>query len=82
MSEHKKRIREFMLDNFLFDDDESTLADDASFLDQGVVDSTGILELINWLEETFSIQVFDVEMIPENLDSVNKLLAFIKKKTG
>ncbi|MCK4788254.1 MAG: acyl carrier protein [Desulfobacteraceae bacterium] len=82
MSEHKKRIRKFLLENFLFDDNEGALKDDASFLDQGIIDSTGILELINWLEETFSIQVFEVELIPENLDSVNKLLVFIKKKRG
>jgi acyl carrier protein len=82
MSEHKKRIRKFMLDNFLFDDDQNALADDASFLDQGIIDSTGILELTSWLEETFAIQFFDAEMLPENLDSVNKLLIFIKKKIG
>jgi acyl carrier protein len=82
MSEQKKRIRKFMLDNFLFDDDQNALADDASFLDQGIIDSTGILELTSWLEETFAIQFFDAEMLPENLDSVNKLLVFIKKKIG
>ncbi len=82
MSDDKKLIREFMLENFLFGSEESALADDASFLDQGIIDSTGVLELTSWLEETFSIQFFDEEMLPENLDSVNKLLVFIKKKKG
>ncbi len=82
MGETRKLLREFMLETFLFDNDESRLADDASFLEQGIIDSTGILELINWLESTFSIQILDMEMLPENLDSINQLLVFINKKTG
>ena len=81
MGETRKRIREFLLETFLFDTDESTLADDASFLEQGIIDSTGILELINWLESTFSIEILDMEMLPENLDSINQILVFINKKT-
>lgn len=81
MGNLKKNIRAFMLKNFLLDADESVLADDASFLDQGIIDSTGILELINWIEDTFSIQISDEEMLPENLDSINKILAFIEAKT-
>lgn len=82
MGNLKKNIRAFMLNNFLLDADESALADDASFLDQGIIDSTGILELINWIEDTFSIQISDEEMLPKNFDSINKILAFIETKTA
>jgi acyl carrier protein len=79
--EPKKSIRDYILENFLFDSDDGTLSDDVSFLDQGIIDSTGIIELINWLEITFSISIGDKEMLPENLDSINKILVFINKKT-
>jgi acyl carrier protein len=82
MSDTVKKIRGFIFENFLFDAVDDALKNDDSFLEQGIIDSTGILEVINWLEETFSIQVADDEMIPENLDSVNNLVAFIGKKTG
>jgi acyl carrier protein len=81
MGEPRKHIRGFILENFLFNSEEGMLTDDASFLDRGIIDSTGIIELINWIEETFSIQIRDEEMLPENLDSIDKISAFIKKKT-
>ena len=73
-------IRKFIFDNFLFDADESSLGNDDSFLEKGVIDSTGVLELVEWLEETFTFSVDDNELIPENLDSVNLLAAYIAKK--
>lgn len=75
------KIREFLFENFLFDAEQDALQNDTSFLDQGVIDSTGVLELVDWLEETFNISVDDQELIPENLDSVNLLSAFISRKT-
>lgn len=75
-------IRQFIFDNFLFDAVEGDLGNDDSFLEQGVIDSTGVLELVEWLEETFDFAVDDEELIPENLDSVNKLAGFIGKKTS
>ena len=68
------------VDNFLFDASEEDLGNDDSFLDQGIIDSTGVLELVEWLEDTFDIVVDDDELIPENLDSVNQLAAFIAGK--
>lgn len=82
MNNCKKQIREFIFENFLFDADATALQDDTSFLEQGIIDSTGILEVINWLEETFSMKIDDEEMIPDNLDSVNNLAVFIARKTG
>ncbi len=76
-----KQIRSFIFENFLFDADDDSLKNDDSFLEQGVIDSTGVLELVDWLEETFDMKVEDEELIPENLDSVNRLSSFIAKKT-
>jgi acyl carrier protein len=73
-------IRAFIFENFLFDADESDLDNDDSFLEKGIIDSTGVLELVEWLEDEFDIQIEDEELIPENLDSVNLLAAFVKKK--
>ncbi len=75
-----KKIREFIFENFLFDADEGDLDNDASFLEQGIIDSTGVLELVEWLEETFEFKIDDEELIPENLDSVNLIAAFIARK--
>lgn len=80
MADTVAEIRKFIFDNFLFDAAEEDLGNDDSFLEQGVIDSTGVLELVEWLEETFDFAVDDEELIPENLDSVNQLAAFIAKK--
>ena len=73
-------IRKYVLENYLFTDDDSELDDNDSFLEKGILDSTGILEIINLIEETFSLKVEDDEMIPENLDSVNNIVAYIGRK--
>jgi acyl carrier protein len=75
-------IRNFILENFLFDQNEDALVNDASFLDENIIDSTGILELVSFIEETYSIHVEDEELIPKNLDSINNVVAFIEKKLG
>ena len=80
MTEQTEQIRAFILENFLFDADDSALKNDDSFLEQGIIDSTGVLELVEWLEDTFSITVDDAELIPDNLDSVHQLVVFIQKK--
>ena len=74
------KIRNYILENYLFTDDQSALGSGDSFLDKGVLDSTGILEVIYFLEDEFKIKVEDEEMIPENLDSVNNIVAFIDRK--
>jgi len=79
MTDIKTTIKQFIIDNFLFGDDDG-LADDTSFLEEGIIDSTGMLELITFLEETFSIQLDDEELVPENLDSINNLINFLSKK--
>ena len=72
-------VRQFIIENFLFGE-ESKLEDDMSFLENGIIDSTGILELIAFLEETYNIKVEDDELIPENLDSLNNVVTFIETK--
>ena len=82
MSENVQQVRTFIFENFLFDAEESALKNDDSFLEQGVIDSTGVLELVEWIEETFKIKIDDTELVPENLDSVNLIAAFIERKNA
>jgi acyl carrier protein len=75
----REKIRAFVIENFLFGNDEG-LNDDTSFLDEGIIDSTGILELVSFVEEEFSISVEDEELVPENLDSINNVVAYLGRK--
>ena len=76
----RQQLRTFILENYLFTDDQSALKDDDSFLDGGILDSMGILELIEYLDESFGIKVEGDELVPDNLDSINILLKFIGSK--
>jgi acyl carrier protein len=78
----KSKIRRFIVDNFLFGSEEEPFGDDDSFLGKGLIDSTGVLELIQHIEENFSIKVEDDELVPENLDSLTNVTAFIMRKRG
>jgi len=80
VEELRAKLRRFIEDTFLMGTLTETLADDASFLEHHVLDSTGFLELITFLEETYAIKVDDQEMVPENLDSVDSLVAFMVRK--
>lgn len=75
------KLREYITANFLFGDG-TQLAREDSFLDRGIIDSTGILEIIMFLEEEFGIKVADSEMLPENLDSIANLVRFVDSKGG
>lgn len=75
-----ERLRKFILDTFLFTDDASALGNDDSFLDRGIIDSTGVLELVMFLEDELGIEVADEELVPENLDSIHRLDAFVTRK--
>ena len=79
MSENKSKIREFIIENFLFGNDDG-LQDETSFLEEGIIDSTGVLELVNFLEEEFEITIDDEDLIPENLDSINNVNSYLEKK--
>jgi acyl carrier protein len=73
-------IREFIVSNFLYGQDEGKLADDQSLLEHGIVDSTGVLELVGFLEQKFGVSVEDRELLPENLDSVQNATRFVSRK--
>ena len=79
MENVKAKIKDFIIENFLFGHADN-LQEDTSFLEEGIIDSTGVLELITFLEEQFSITVEDEELIPENLDSINNIVAFLERK--
>lgn len=78
----EKKLRSFVLENFLFTDDEEALKNGDSFLAMGIVDSTGIMEVILFIEEEFEITVANDEMVPENLDSIESLVAYVSRKTA
>ncbi|AXV14319.1 acyl carrier protein [Neorhizobium sp. SOG26] len=72
-------VREFIAENFLFRAD-AEISDEQSLLDTGVMDSTGVLELIAFLEQTYGITVADEEIVPENLDSISNMTSFLSTK--
>ena len=76
----RKTIREFIVNNFLKGEESKTFGDDDSFLENAMIDSVGVVELVVFIEETFSIRVEDEEIIPANLDSVNKLVVYVQSK--
>ena len=80
--EVKTEIRKFIIENFYYGQDDNKLTDDVSFLENGIIDSTGVLELVSFVQEKHGIRVWDDELIPDNFDSLNKLEAFITKKLG
>jgi acyl carrier protein len=75
----REEVRDFIFKNFIFDD-SATLDDKDSFLEKGIIDSTGMLELVAFLEEKFAVRIEDEELVPENLDSVVNLVEFITRK--
>jgi len=76
----KSQIKNYIIDNFLYGQNDDALGDDVSFLESGIIDSTGVLELVSYIQDACKIVVTDDELIPDNFDSVNKLATFIIKK--
>ena len=74
-------IRNFIIDNFMIGMEDGELGDSDSLLQKGIIDSTGVLELVGFIEEHFRITIEDEELVPDNLDSVNNLIKFIETKT-
>jgi len=75
----QKTFRNFIIENFLFEEDHN-LKEDTSFLENGIIDSTGVLELVMFIEETYGISVEDDEIVPENLDSISKIAEYVQRK--
>ena len=76
----REAIRNFIFENFILDA-EDQLKDDDSLLEKGVIDSTGVLELVAFIEEKYGFTVEDEELVPENLDSIRNIAEFILRKT-
>lgn len=74
-----EEVRKFVVNNFLLGKEDG-FSNDASFLEQGIIDSTGILELVSYLEEIYGIEITEEELNPDNLDSINKIAAYLSKK--
>jgi acyl carrier protein len=74
-------IRAFLVDSFLLGDDDG-FDNDVSLLDSGIIDSTGVMEVVAFLEETYGIEVADDELVADNLDSVSRLARFVVRKSG
>ena len=78
---YAKEIKDFVVSNFLFGD-AGTLQNDTSFLGSGIIDSTGMLEMIMFLENNYDIKIDPAEMIPDNLDSIDRIVQFLGRKKG
>jgi len=76
---HVDTVRQFIIENFLYGNDEK-IGEETSFLQSGIIDSTGILELVGFLENTFGITLEDDELVPENLDNLRSISRFIERK--
>jgi acyl carrier protein len=75
-----KEIRGFVISNFLFGQDDGRITEDVSFLESGTIDSTGVLELVGFVEQQYGISIGDRELIPENLDSISNVSRFVVRK--
>jgi acyl carrier protein len=75
----KQELRAFIVSNYLFGQ-PADFSDDDSLQEKGIIDSTGVLELVAWLEDTYRIRIGDNELLPENLDSINRLARFVERK--
>jgi acyl carrier protein len=80
MNDVEAKVRKFIEDNFLFRDDRAALSGSESLLDAGLIDSTGILELVAFLESDFGIAMADAEIVPANLDSIRSITAYVESK--
>jgi acyl carrier protein len=79
--EYAEEIRNYIIENFLFEEDKN-LMEDTSLIEYGIIDSTGILELVAFVEERFDVAVPDEELVPENFDSILNLANYIARKSN
>jgi acyl carrier protein len=76
----QNEIRQFVIDNFLFGQSDRQLGNSDSFLESGIIDSTGVLELIAFIESKYEVSIADEELVPANLDSIDRVSAFVERK--
>lgn len=75
-------IRTFIIENFLFGDTSQDLGDDVSLIEADLVDSTGILELVAFVEQTWGVTIADADIVPANFDSIGRIATFVATRTG
>ena len=80
MTEVKNLVHTFIRDNFMFREDRAELSDSESLIEAGLIDSTGVLELVAFLESQFGIQITDEDIVPSNLDSIRSIVAYVAGK--
>lgn len=78
----ENKIKEYIAKNLLFNNDGYTYPDEASFLEEGIVDSQGVMELVMFVEEEFKVTVDDEDITPDNFDSISLLADYIRRKSG
>lgn len=78
----KDKVRNFIVENFLFGDTSYQLADDASLIENDIIDSTAVLELVAFIEDDFGIAMSDADIVPANLDSLARIASFIETRAG
>ena len=76
----ERKVRKFIEDNFLFREDRAAISDTESLIDAGLIDSTGVLELVAFLEGELGLRMADAEIVPENLDSIRAIVGFVESK--
>ncbi len=75
------RVRDFIVENFLFGDTSADLGSQVSLIENGIIDSTGVLELVAFIEEEFGVVFADADIVPANLDSIERIAAFVVERT-
>ncbi|PYR03280.1 MAG: acyl carrier protein [Acidobacteria bacterium] len=80
MTNYELELRQFIVENFLFGKEDAPLANGDSLLELGIIDSTGVLELVSFLEQKYGFTIQDEELVPENLDSIDRLVQFVRRK--
>lgn len=78
----EQAVREFLAANYFLGDDPGALTGDTSLIEAGLIDSTGVLELVGFLEEQFDIRITNEELVPENLDTIDNIVAFVGRKAA
>jgi acyl carrier protein len=76
----ERKVRQFIEENFLFREDRAAVSDEESLIDAGLIDSTGVLELVAFLEDEFALRLADADIVPENLDSIRAIVRFVEGK--
>ena len=82
MPPFEREVRRFIIDNFLFGEEGNGLSSQDSLLEKGILDSTGVLELVGFLQDAFGINIEDHDIIPANLDSISNIVRFVHQKKG